>query len=273
MNTARVVLVTGASSGIGRVCAEYLATRGFRVYGTSRQAGWPAADTPLQSLTMIPMDVTSERSVTQAVEWLLAREGRIDIVLNNAGFGIAGAVEDCSIEEAQRQFDTNFFGLLRVCRAVLPAMRQQRSGHLINVSSIGGLISIPFQGLYSASKFAVEGLTESLRMELRPFGVQAVLIEPGDFQTGFTAQRQLATGGSGAYEVAMRRAVAVMEADERGGATPEAIAHRVERIVNQRRPALRHRIGPLPQRLAVPLKALLPQAWFEAAVRLYYRSG
>ncbi len=273
MSAARVVLVTGASSGIGKVCAEYLAARGFLVYGTSRQAVWPAADSPSQGLTMIPMDVTSDHSVTAAVQWLLAREGHIDIVLNNAGFGIAGAVEDCSIEEARRQFDTNFFGLLRVCHAVLPAMRQRRGGYLINVSSIGGLISIPFQGLYSASKFAVEGLTESLRMELRPFGVQAVLIEPGDFRTGFTAQRQLAAGRSGAYDEAARRAIAVMEADERGGATPEAIARRVERIVNQRRPALRHRVGPLPQRLAVTLKALLPQSWFEAAVSLYYRGG
>jgi len=268
----RVVLITGASSGIGKTCAEYLALRGYRVYGSSRRAA-PLAEAPGPGPHMIAMDVTSEASVQAAVDLVLAREGRIDVVVNNAGNGIAGAVEDTSIEEAQAQLDTNFFGTLRVCRAVLPLLRRQGGGYLVNISSMGGLVSIPFQGLYSASKFAVEGMTESLRAELRPFGVQVALIEPGDFRTGFTAERRIAAAAQGSpYEPHFRAALGVMERDEQGGATPEAIALRLERIINTRRPKLRHLVGPLSQRFAVGwLKKLLPQRMFESMIAGYYK--
>ena len=267
----RVVLITGASSGIGKTCAEYLLSRGYRVYGTSRRAP-PLPAEPAVGLRMVAMDVTSEDSVRQTVDLVLAREGRIDVVVNNAGWGIAGSVEDTSIAEAQEQLDTNFFGVLRVCRAVLPTLRHQGAGYLINISSMGGLVSIPFQGLYSASKFAVEGMTESLRMELKPFGVQVALIEPGDFRTGFTAERRMAVAAAqGPYAAALQAAVAVMEKDEQGGATPEAIAWRLERIINTRQPKLRHLVGPLAQRFAVGLlKKLLPQRWFERMIASYY---
>lgn len=270
-NPQRVVLITGASSGIGKTCAEYLLSRGYRVYGTSRRAA-PLPAEPGAGLRMVAMDVTSEDSVRQAVDLVLAREGRIDVVVNNAGWGIAGSVEDTSIAEAQEQLDTNFFGVLRVCRAVLPALRRQGAGYLVNISSMGGLVSIPFQGLYSASKFAVEGMTESLRMELKPFGVQVALIEPGDFRTSFTAERRMAIAAAqGPYAKALQTAVAVMEKDEQGGATPEAIAWRLERIINTRQPKLRHLVGPLAQRFAVGLlKKLLPQRWFERMISGYY---
>src|SRR5580700_9890414 len=147
----RVVLVTGASSGIGRACAELLAARGYRVDGASRRPVSRALVEP------VSMDVRDDASVRDAVEGVMAREGRIDIVVNNAGIAIAGAVEDTSIEEAIEQFDVNFFGVLRVCRAVLPHMRERRSGYIVNIGSIGGLVAIPFQGLYSASKFALKG--------------------------------------------------------------------------------------------------------------------
>lgn len=276
MNPAnpRVVLITGASSGIGRTCAEHLAARGYRVYGTSRRAA-PLPPAAGAGLNMVAMDVTSEASVRSAVDEILAREGRLDVVVNNAGWGIAGAVEDTSIAEAQEQLDANFFGTLRVCQAVLPTLRRQGSGYLVNISSMGGLVSIPFQGLYSASKFAVEGMTESLRMELRPFGVQVALIQPGDFRTGFTAERRVAAAAAqGAYTGSFRTAVAVMEQDEQGGATPEAIAWRLEKIINTRNPKLRHLVGPLSQRFAVGwLKKLLPQRWFEAMIAGYYKVG
>jgi NAD(P)-dependent dehydrogenase (short-subunit alcohol dehydrogenase family) len=267
----RVVLITGASSGIGKACAEHLQGRGYRVYGTSRRAAALPPE-PGPGLRMIAMDVTSEDSVRQAVELVLAREGRIDVVVNNAGWGIAGSVEDTSIAEAREQLDTNFFGVLRVCQAVLPTLRRQGAGYLVNISSMGGLVSIPFQGLYSASKFAVEGMTESLRMELRPFGVQVALIEPGDFRTGFTAERRMATAAAeGPYKQALCTAVAVMEKDEQGGATPEAIARRLERIIDTRAPKLRHLVGPLAQRFAVGLlRKLLPQRWFERMIAGYY---
>ncbi len=180
----RVVLVTGASSGIGRACAEFLAGRGYRVYGGSRRL---VAGSVVESISM---DVGDDASVHAAVSTILAREGRIDILVNNAGIAIAGAVEDTSVEEARDQFDVNFFGVLRVCRAVLPAMREQGAGYIVNIGSIGGLIAIPFQGFYSASKFALEGLSESLRLEVRQFGVHVVLIEPGDHRTGLTDNRR-----------------------------------------------------------------------------------
>ncbi|MDM4769352.1 SDR family oxidoreductase [Solimonas sp. SE-A11] len=271
-DSPRVVLITGASSGIGKACAEHLQRRGYRVYGTSRRVP-PLPAEPAPGLRMIAMDVTSETSVRQAVELVLAREGRLDVVVNNAGWGIAGSVEDTSIAEAQEQLDTNFFGVLRVCQAVLPTLRRQGSGYLINISSMGGLVAIPFQGLYSASKFAVEGMTESLRMELRPYGVQVAMIEPGDFRTGFTAERRMAVAAAeGPYKQALCTAVTVMEKDEQGGATPEAIAWRLEKIINTRQPKLRHLVGPLAQRFAVGvLKKLLPQRWFERMIAGYYR--
>ena len=169
-NNQRVVLVTGASSGIGKCCAEYLCNKGYRVYGTSRKAD--SSDSKqrpsnINSTQMIRMDVTDEPSVKQGVADIIARESRIDVVINNAGFGIIGALEDTSIDEAKSQLETNFFGALRVCRAVLPTMRKQRSGYIVNISSIGGLIGLPFQSAYSASKFALEGASEQFPKNLQ----------------------------------------------------------------------------------------------------------
>lgn len=269
----RVVLITGASSGIGRACAQHLQARGYRVYGTSRRVSAPDGVARDGDVRMIAMDVTCEDSVAAAVALVMAREGRIDVVVNNAGYGIAGAVEDTSLAEARAQLDTNFFGVLRVCRAVLPILRGQGGGYLVNISSIGGLIAIPFQGLYSASKFAVEGMTESLRAELRPYGVQVVMIEPGDFHTGFTGQRQrVAAAAASVHDARYRAALGVMEADETAGATPDAIARLLERIINRRSPALRYLAGPFMQKLSVLVfKRLLPQRWFERLIAGYYR--
>ena len=258
-----VVLITGASSGIGKTCAEHLHARGYRVYGTSRRAApGPSSD----GFQLIAMDVTSEDSVAQAIQVILSREGRLDVVFNNAGDGIAGSVEDTSIEEARQQLDTNFFGVLRVCRAALPVMRKQGAGLILNVSSLGGLVGLPFQGLYSASKFAVEGMTDALRMEVRPFGVRVALIEPGDFRTGFTAQRRkvLAAQGSNAYTTRFDKALATMERDESGGADPIAIAHLLERLINTRSPRPRYKVGGFFQKLSVGLlRKILPQKLFE----------
>ncbi len=271
--TRKVVLITGASSGIGQVCAQHLAARSYRVYGTSRHAPQPIA--PGDGVTLLPMDVGSEASVGDAVQWILKQEGRLDVVVNNAGYGIAGAVEDTTLAEAQAQFDTNFFGTLRVCRAVLPLMRRQGSGTLVNIGSMAGLVAIPFQGLYSASKFAIEGLTEALRHELRPYGVRVVLIEPGDFRTGFTAQRRMAAAAQRSdYAARCRAAVEVMAADESAAAEPAAVARLLQRIVETPAPRLRYRVGPAAQKLAVTvLKQVLPQQRFESAIARYYKSA
>jgi len=262
MNPGRVVLVTGASSGIGRSCAELLAARGCRVYGASRRAAAIAGVEPLL------MDVTDDDSVARAVAVVMEREGRLDVVVNNAGIAIAGAVEDCCIADAKEQFDVNLFGALRVCRAVLPAMRRQRAGYIINVGSIGGLIAIPYQGLYSASKFALEGLTESLRLEVRDFGIRVVLIEPGDHRTALTANRRFVD--SDTYRERVDCAIARMALDEQGGPHPEGVARLVYRVIQKPHPRLRYTVGPVMQRAAVWLKRLMPYAVVEKAMRHYY---
>jgi NAD(P)-dependent dehydrogenase (short-subunit alcohol dehydrogenase family) len=267
----RVVLVTGASSGIGLACAAHLAGLGFRVYGTSRRA---AAGSP-GNVTMLTADVTDDRSVEQAIATVLDREGRLDIVVNNAGMGIAGPVESTSIEQAKGQFEVNFFGVFKVCRAVLPAMRRQRSGYIINIGSIGGLLAIPYQSMYSASKFALEGLSEALRMEVRPFGIRVVIIEPGDHKTGLTENRQFTeiSIATDAYSPSFEAALLKTAHDEQSGPGPEQVARLLYRIVNQRHPRLRYTIGPIPQRAAVWLKRLMPYSILEYTMRTYYGLG
>ncbi|HEX2569979.1 MAG TPA: SDR family NAD(P)-dependent oxidoreductase [Polyangia bacterium] len=264
------VLITGASSGIGLACARWLAERGYRVFGASRRPP-PAGDAA--GFEYVAMDVTDDASVAAAVAEVVARAGRIDVVVNNAGFGYAGAIEDTSIEEARAQLDANFLGVLRVLHQVLPHMRAAGGGRVINISSIGGLIGAPFQGMYSASKFALEGLTEVLRHEVRADHIHVSLVEPGDFNTGFTANRRIVRGaGEGSpYREQFARTLAVIERDEAQAPGPRAIARLVERIIRTRRPALRYPVGVLLQRLGVTLRRFLPAALFEAIVRLLYR--
>lgn len=265
----RVVLVTGASSGIGLACATRLAMRGFRVYGSTRREPSSSGEHPF---TMLRMDVTDELSVQCGVEAIVGREGRLDIVINNAGAGLAGPVECTSVDEAQWQFDVNLFGVLRVCRTVLPILRRQGTGYIINIGSIGGLIAIPFQPLYSASKFAVEGLTEALRYEASPFGIKVVLIEPGDYKTSFTRNRVETRSANevAAYRDAFQAALERMESDEQNGPSPSRIAALVTRIVNKPNARLRYSTGKASQRAAVWLKRLLPFRIFEREIRKYY---
>ena len=265
----KVVLITGASSGIGQACGRRLARRGYQVFGTSRRPQ-PGAEEPFE---VIPMDVTDDISVHQGVATVLARAGRLDAVVNNAGFGFGGSVEDTSIDEARESFETNFYGLLRVCRAVLPHLRERRAGTIVNVSSLGGLIAVPFQGIYCATKFATEGASEALRMEVRPFGIHVVLIEPGDTRTGFTANRrrtQASQAGS-PYADNMQRALAVAEHDEQTKSSPEAVARLLERILRSRSPRLRYPVGSAFQRFTVGARKLMPAALFERLLRQYYR--
>lgn len=265
-------MITGASSGIGQVCAAYLHQQGYRVYGTSRQATGDGkfAATPFN---MLKMDVDDGSSVQAGVEQVLNREGRLDAVVNNAGFGIAGAIEDTSIQEAKAQFETNFFGVLRVCRAVLPIMREQRAGYIVNVGSMAGQVGVPCQGLYSASKSAVAGLTEALRLEVRPFGIHVVLIEPGDFVSDFPARRQRVdpSRSAGAYRERCEVALSIMENDERNGQDPIWVAHLLDSILRDPSPELRYRVGPLSQRLAVTLKNIVPAWLFEWGIAKYYK--
>ncbi len=269
---SKVVLITGASVGFGKACADRLHNLGHRVYGTSRRATFPQASACGPGFTMIPLDVTDENSVRAAIAFVQGREGRIDVVVNNAGVGLAGAIEDTSSDEAKALFDTNFFGMHRVCRAVLPLMRAQGCGLIVNVSSIGGLITIPFQGFYSASKYAVESMTDALRMELAPFGIDLCLIEPGDFKTGFTAARVFAaaSGVGSAYAERCRRAVQIMERDEQNGADPAELAVLLAKIVAARRPKPRYLAGRIMQKLGPLLKRVLPSRWVDKILMSTY---
>jgi NAD(P)-dependent dehydrogenase (short-subunit alcohol dehydrogenase family) len=219
------------------------------------------------------MDVGDEGSVGDGVAHVLEEAGRIDAVVNCAGFGIAGAVEDTSIEEAKGQFDTNFFGVLRVCRAVLPSMRERKRGTIVNVSSIAGLVSLPFQAFYSASKFALEGMTEALRMEVRPFGIHVVLVEPGDTRTQFTANRRRTAAAlceHSPYRAAFAEAMGVVETEEMAGVDPGPVAKVVSRAVHASAPDLRYTVGPAMQRLAPLIRGVLPFSVYESLMRKHY---
>jgi NAD(P)-dependent dehydrogenase (short-subunit alcohol dehydrogenase family) len=265
----KVILITGASSGIGKTCAHYLSEIGHRVYGACRV---PQGE---ESNHFVPMqmDVDRDDLVDSGVQRIVEREGRMDVVVNCAGFGIAGSVEDTSIEEAKAQFETNFFGAIRVCKAVLPTMRRQESGLIVNISSIAGLVSLPFQGLYSASKFALEGLTEALRMEVLPFGIRVVLIEPGNFQTRFTVNRKRTFGSQAdiVYRERFDKAIAVTEKDESNGYSPIEIAHLLERIIKDPSPGLRYAVGPFSERAIIKIKNSLSYKLYEMLMMRHFK--
>jgi NAD(P)-dependent dehydrogenase (short-subunit alcohol dehydrogenase family) len=265
----KIVLITGASSGIGKICGEYLANAGMTVYGASRSL---APGNGGQFNTM-HLDVTDDKSVQDCVQHIHEQHGRIDVVINCAGYGVAGAVEETSPEEAIAQFDTNFFGAHRVCRAVLPVMRQQKSGVIINISSLAGLLAVPFQAFYSASKFAMEGMTEALRMEVRPFGIRVALVEPGDFKSDFPANRRSSAGSakSDVYRESLERCVGVMREEEKNGKVPYPVARLVERIIHDPSPRLRYTVGPFGERLGPKLKSILPYRLYELLFMKHYK--
>jgi NAD(P)-dependent dehydrogenase (short-subunit alcohol dehydrogenase family) len=226
------VLVTGASSGLGAATAAHLAGLGHRVYAASRRGTVDSTNAAMP----LRMDVDDDASVAAGVDDIWRLEGRIDVVVNCAGYGVAGPIEDTPLAMAQAQFDTNVFGVLRVCQRVLPLMRRQRAGLIVNVTSIAGELSLPFQGIYSATKFAVEGLSEALRAEVRPFGIHVVLVQPGDFRTGFTAARRTVAADGSPYATRSVRALETAARDERAGADPQQLARAIARIVGCRRP-------------------------------------
>ena len=228
---ARVAVITGGSSGIGLHAARALRGRGLNVYELSRRA-----ENAEPGVTHLQADVTDEAQVNAAVAEILRREGRIDILINNAGFGISGAIEFTPAQEARRQFDVNFFGMVNMNRAVLPIMRQQGGGRIVNMSSVAAPIAIPFQAYYSASKAAVRTYSLALASEVRPFGVEVCVIMPGDIATGFTAARRKSCDGDDAYHGRIARSVAVMEHDEQTGMSAEYAGQFVARRATQVRP-------------------------------------
>ena len=233
VSEASVAVITGGSSGIGLNAARALRDRGLNVYELSRRA-----ENAEPGVTHLQADVTDETQVNAAVAEILRREGRIDILINNAGFGISGAIEFTPPQEARRQFDVNFFGMVNMNRAVLPVMRQQGGGRIVNMSSVAAPIAIPFQAYYSASKAAVRTYSLALASEVRPFGIEVCVIMPGDIATGFTAARRKSCGGDDVYNGRIARSVAVMEHDERTGMSAQFAGQFVARRATQKHPKL-----------------------------------
>ena len=261
-----IILITGISSGFGLAMARQLQADGHTVYGTVRRDV-----EPLPGVHYLKADVRDTASVQAAVASVLAAEGRIDVLINNAGMGIGGPVEFAPEADVQLQMDTNFMGQVRFAQAVLPTMRRQGSGKILCFSSIGGVMGLPFQGFYSASKFAVEGFCEALQIEVRSHGIQVILIEPGDFSTGFTAARikQVSEAAVAAYP-SLRQSVSSFEKDEQTGLKPEFLARKVAKIVRKRHPKFRYVIATFIQKLSIPLKRILPARWFVRVLSMFY---
>jgi NAD(P)-dependent dehydrogenase (short-subunit alcohol dehydrogenase family) len=263
MPDQRVVLITGASSGVGQSTAWLLSQRGYTVFGTSRN---PDAAKPIPSVEMLPLDVCAAESVRGCVEAVARRGGRLDVLINNAGYELAGALEELSSEEVRAQFETNFFGVIRMVDAVLPLMRRQKSGHIINVGSLSGLAAIPFMGLYSASKCALEGYSEALRHEVRPFNIHVSLTEAGFLNTPMMSHRQLGAKRIADYDPWRERALRAIRAQEEKGPGPDAVAETLLEIVSSKKPQLRYLIGGQAKSVA-RLRRFLPAGMFESGVR------
>ncbi len=258
----KVVLLTGASAGIGMAAAQRLAGRGWVVYGASRRGtggdGW----------TPVVMDVDDDESVAAGVRTVVEAEGRLDAVVAAAGWGLAGPVESTPVDEAKAQLETNFWGAVRVVQHALPHLRAAGGGRVVLVSSLGGVIGIPFQSFYSASKFAMEGFGEALAYEVAPFGVDVVLVEPGNVRTDFTAARRTVPSADGdPYATASEKAVAKMSRDEAKGVPPEAVAATIERALEGRRPPRRRSVGHAGERVGLLAKRLLPYRLFERSAK------
>ena len=258
-----VVLVTGVSSGIGRAVADAFAAKGFEVFGTSRN---PRTTQPVAGVELVQLDVTDDASVAAAVSTVVQRAGRIDIVVNNAGAGVFGAAEETSIAQAQQLFDTNFFGLVRLTREVLPYLRAQRSGRIINIGSVLGFLPSPYGSLYAASKHAVEGYSESLDHETREFGVRVSVVEPGYTNTSFEANATDADSPIDSYAPVREHVKQVIAKAVRAGDDPAVVAQAVLKAATSRTPKLRYPAGPLARRLAL-LKKFAPAGLLDNGVR------
>ncbi len=262
----KVILITGVSSGFGRAMAGTLAGKGHKVYGTVRRQ-----TEPIPNVKYLFSDLLDEDSIDTAFNSLMTAEGHIDVFINNAGTGIGGPLEFCSPEQVGRQMDVNFGGMVRWMARVVPVMRRQGYGRILCISSIGGLIGLPYQGAYSASKFAIEGYCQALRLELRDKGVKVIVIEPGDFSTSFTSSRSSVSSPEAAaaypsYEASLKS----IEKDERNGLKPEYLAGRIAKIIELRHPADNYVIASFLQRLSVFAKWLLPSKIFARLLSAYY---
>ncbi|MGM0635850.1 MAG: SDR family oxidoreductase [Bacteroidota bacterium] len=263
----KVVLITGASSGIGKTTAEYLAKKGFCVYGTSRN---PKHKT-LNGVKMLKLDVSDASSVKAAIDTVFSEQNQLDVLVNNAGVGITGPLEETPEAEAKKAFDINFFGAIRMINAVLPQMRKQQSGLIINITSIAGYMGLPYRGFYSASKAALETVTETYRMELKEFNIQMTNIAPGDFATNIAAGRYHSPVLSGsAYAKNYQKSLETMDEHVDDGMPPIFMAKKIDQIINANQPKIHYKVGSLLQKFSIVLKRILPDKTYEKILQRHY---
>ncbi|MFD0932903.1 SDR family oxidoreductase [Psychroflexus salinarum] len=264
----KIVLITGASSGIGKSIGEYLATFNYKVYGTSRH---PKHE-KLNGINLIKLDVTDNESVKNAIDILISKEGKIDFLINNAGVGITGPLEEIPELEQKKIFETNYFGPLRVINTVLPHMRSRKSGFIINITSIAGHMGLPFRGFYSATKGALELTTEAYRMELKAFGIKMCNIAPGDFATNIAAGRYHAPiRENSPYKEVYERSLRLMDEHVDHGKNPNLMAKSVHAIMQKSNPKIHYKVGDFTQKISVFLKHILPDKVFENLLLKHYK--
>ncbi|MGX1023156.1 SDR family oxidoreductase [Psychroflexus sp. MBR-150] len=264
----KVVLVTGASSGLGQAIAEYLTKQDYIVYGTSRH---PKSD-KINGVIFKALDVTKPETITSCVENIISTEKRIDILINNAGVGITGAMEEIPLKEAKAHFDTNFFGPLTVINTILPFMREQNNGLIINITSIAAHMGLPFRGMYSASKSALAKVTEAYRMEIKEFNIKMVNLAPGDFATNIAQGRfHSPLKENSPYYKNYKASLELMDEDVNQGENPIKIAKKVHQIIQNSNPKVNYKSGAFLQSFSVTLKHLLPQKLFEKILLKHYK--
>ena len=264
----KIVLITGGSSGIGRTTGIFLASKGMKVYGTTRNL---RNHSNFDDFTLLELDVKQPESIRDAIGQILSQEGRLDVLINNAGVGITGPIEETPIEEINKTFDTNLNGPIRMTQAVLPQMRQQGSGLIINITSIAGYMGLPFRGIYSATKGSLELVTEALRMETRSFGVQIVNLAPGDFATNIASGRYHAPVLETSPYKAYGQTLASINEDVEAAQDPVLVAHKVYGIMQKKNPKGHYLVGTFMQRLSVFLKSILPDKLFEKLLLNHYK--
>ena len=262
----KTTLVTGVSSGIGREIAQSLAERGARVFGTVRN---PKSDTSIRGVELVSMDVTDDTSVNAAIQTILQKAGAVQFLVNNAGYSLMGALEETSIAEARQQFETNLFGLLRVTNAILPGMRQQGSGRIVNISSVLGFLPAPYMGIYAASKHAVEGYTETLDHEVRRFGVRALLVEPAYTKTNIRGNSKFAKVALDIYADERKRLTDAVQQNIEHGDDPRMVAEAVWNALAAKSPRLRYPVG---KGVAMSrLRRFVPAGMFDKSFRKQFQ--
>lgn len=265
---SKVVLITGGSSGIGKTVGNYLQTRGYTVYGSSRNP-----ENVKDSLfPLVTIDVRNSQTIQQAVQEIINKEGKIDVLINNAGVGITGPVEEIPLDEIQNNFHTNVFGPIEMMKAVLPFMRNQKSGLIINVTSIAGYMGLPFRGIYSASKGALELITESIRMEVKPFNIKVTNVAPGDFATDIAARRFHAPVlEDSPYKEVYGQQLATIDEHVNDGGDPVEMAKAIDAIIQTENPKIHYKVGAFMQKFSIFLKKILPDTVYEKILMNHYK--